>query len=314
MKTTKIFLVIAMLLAFGNVCFAGTPDGSFHAKTGQRNNLYHPDKTGDTELRSLINESLSKFQLETFHDDTTGLELQYNICFPDGYGYSSEERYPVIFFIADASAAGKEAAFSITQGYGALVWEKYKCIVIVPFYPEVILDDHNGFVMSDYVSLTGRFIRHAKSLYNIDTSRVYGTGQSMGCMTLLYLAANNQDLFTACLFVSGQWDVKQLRGLETQRFIYVASSGDDKASTGQREVMDMFRSDGVGFDSFSEIDAKEPDLSIQDSQSHTFITFKKGSTLPEGTQGDYSEHMSSFDYAYRIKALRDWLFAQNQGL
>ena len=162
------------------------------------------------------------------------------------------------------------------------------------------------------MNITQRFITHAVNHYNIDSSRVYATGQSMGCMTLLLLAAKNPDLFTACLFVSGQWDINELKGLESQKFIYITSAGDDKASKGQREVMDMFRQDNINFDSFSDIDAKNPDLTLDNSQSHTFITFMKGSTLPENINdgANYSEHMSSFDYAYRIQALRDWLFAQ----
>ena len=311
-KTAKIFLaVIILILAYSPVSWAGSADENFHSKsnTQGRANIFRPDKSGDEELNALIKESVNKFQVKTFTDELTGKSIQYNIYFPEDY--SPEKKFPVIFFIADASAAGKPSDFSLRQGYGALVWEKYKCIVIVPFYPEVILDDHNGFKVSDYVSMTQRFITHEVNHYNIDSSRVYATGQSMGCMTLLLLAAKNPDLFTACLFVSGQWDINELKGLESQKFIYITSAGDDKASKGQREVMDMFRQDNINFDSFSDVDAKKPDLTLNNSQTHTFITFRHGSTLPEG-QVQYSEHMSSFDYAYRIQALRDWLFAQSK--
>ena len=296
----KSFLVIAILLL---MCVTSEA----------RMNMFHPDKSGDRELNALINESLNKFQVRTFSDDVTGKTLSYNIRFPEDY--SPEKKYPVIFFIADASAAGKNAEFSLKQGYGALVWKKYNCFVIVPFYPEVILNDETA---GEYVFMTERFIDYALRHYSIDTSRVYATGQSMGCMTLLLLAAKNPDLFTACLFVSGQWHVNELKGLASQKFIYVTSAGDDKASAGQLEVMNMFRNDEVNFDSFSEVDAKNPELTLSDTQAHTFITFKKGSTLTltlseEIDNGaNYSEHMSSFDYAYRIQALRDWLFAQGK--
>lgn len=310
-KITKIFLAVILILAYSLTSWAGSADENFHSKsesdTQAHAGIFRPDKAGDEELSALINESINKFQVKTFTDDVTGKSIQYNIYFPEDY--SHDKKFPVVFFIADASAAGKTSDFSIKQGYGALVWEKYKCIIIVPFYPEVILDDHNGFKVSDYVSITQRFITHAINHYNIDTSRVYATGQSMGCMTLLLLAAKNPELFTACLFVSGQWDINELTGLESQKFIYITSAGDDKASKGQREVMDMFRRDNINFDSFSDVDAKKPDLTLNNSQAHTFITFRQGSTLPEG-QAQYSEHMSSFDYAYRIQALREWLFAQ----
>ena len=38
-----------------------------------------------------------------------------------------------------------------------------------------------------------------------------------------------------------------------------------------------------------------------------FITFTKGSVLENGGN---MEHMASFDYAYRLTPVRDWLFEQ----
>jgi predicted peptidase len=40
-----------------------------------------------------------------------------------------------------------------------------------------------------------------------------------------------------------------------------------------------------------------------------FVTFKKGSVLPAGVK-DNNEHMYSFDHAYQIEAVREWLFEQ----
>ena len=44
-----------------------------------------------------------------------------------------------------------------------------------------------------------------------------------------------------------------------------------------------------------------------------FITFRKGTTLPDGTEGNYSEHMSSFEYVYADKAVREWLLSHKKG-
>ena len=41
-----------------------------------------------------------------------------------------------------------------------------------------------------------------------------------------------------------------------------------------------------------------------------FICFEKGSVLPESGQG--MEHMASFDFGYKIAAVRDWLFEQSK--
>lgn len=51
---------------------------------------------------------------------------------------------------------------------------------------------------------------------------------------------------------------------------------------------------------------------------HTYTDPKSGRTLhcnlfaPEGITNTRMEHMMSFDYAYRIEAVRDWLFAQRK--
>ena len=271
--------------------------------------LYHPDKSGDEVLQSLIASKASKFSVQTFSDDITGLSIQYNVYLPEGY--SAEKKYPAVFFMADGSSAGKPAEFSLTQGYGALVWPD-DCIVIVPTFPVIILDDHNGFVITDYVWLTSRFVKWAMSSYSIDTSRVYATGQSMGCMTWLILSAQNPGLFTACLFVSGQWDITALQGLCEQKFVYVASLGDDKASKGQQEVIDMFTAENTTLVWYRNIDAKNPSVSIPSGQAQSFITFTAGTTLPEKSEGKYSEHMTSFDYAYRMQTVRDWLLSQRK--
>ena len=269
--------------------------------------LFHPDKTGDETLNALIADTLPKFTVKTFSDDVTGLTLDYNIYFPENY--SREKNYPVVFFIADGSSSGKPPEFSLRQGYGGLVWTAYECVVIVPAYPVTVLDDHNGFVKSDYVELTGRFVRWAVKSYGLDERRVYATGQSMGCMTFLVLAAEYPGMFTACLFVSGQWDINELSGLAGQKFVYVASLGDEKASTGQREVIGMFDAQNTPYVSYMNIDAKNPGT-ITPAQRANFVTFREGTTLPDGTDEKYSEHMTSFDYAYRIEALRVWLLSQ----
>ena len=41
-----------------------------------------------------------------------------------------------------------------------------------------------------------------------------------------------------------------------------------------------------------------------------FIKWEAGSVLPESGKG--MEHMASFDYGYKIAAVRDWLFRQSK--
>ncbi|MBQ3759816.1 MAG: hypothetical protein II876_10215 [Synergistaceae bacterium] len=303
-------VLAALMLMIASVCFASSADENFHSGKNERTNLFHADKSGDKELQSLIAQYVPKFTLSKYSDDVTGLELPYSVYLPDGY--SEGGKFPVVFFIADGSSAGKEPQFSLTQGLGGLIWCRNDCIVIVPAYPEIVLDDHNGFVESAYVELTARFVKWAVKNYSVDESRVYATGQSMGCMTWLVLAARYPELLTASMFVSGQWDINALKGLLTQKFVYIASAGDPKASAGMNEVIEMFRSDGENFTVEKNVDAKKLDVRLIKYQPVNFVMFKKGTTLPDSAEGEYSEHMTSFDYAYKAETARNWLLSQTR--
>ena len=100
---------------------------------------------------------------------------------------------------------------------------------------------------TDWLDLTGRFVTWLQSQYAIDPARVYGTGQSMGCMIHLGLAGKQPDLFTALMFVDGQWDPSQLSGLGESTFIYHVAGGDDRALEGQTATKDMLTQASVDF-------------------------------------------------------------------
>lgn len=281
-----------------------------------------PDKSNDKILQAMIDETVPKFQQLTYKEKS--LEMPCNVFLPEGY--PGEKNYPLLVFIADASVVGKDAQAPLRQGYGGIIWAtdesqaKNKCIIAVPQFPEIILDDHGGYTITDYIKSTENLIRALITGFKVDPDRVYVTGQSMGCMTFLVLAAKNPDLFAAELFVSGQWDVRQLEGLKHQKFFYVTAEGDQKASTGQRALMKMFKDDHVPFSKAGGWDAKmsQNDYTkamntiLMGNPAANFVQFRLGTVLDEGIPVGTSEHMFSFDYAYKINALRDWLFRQNR--
>lgn len=223
-------------------------------------------------------------------------------------------------FIPDATAPGKTTKEIVEQYYGADIWvteeeqEKHPSFVLVPNFSEVVVDD--GFTVSGQVETVVNLIDSLCSEYSLDTGRIYTTGQSMGCMTSLYLNAKYPDLFAASLFVSGQWDISVLSPLEDHTFFYITAGGDAKASGGQEEVMAMFEEDGIGY-SYGEWNAQDSEEEqneaaeelISQGFSANFIRFETGTVLKDGNT---MEHMASFNYAYRIPAVRDWLFEQGE--
>lgn len=282
------------------------------------------DKSSDAELQALISEVAGKFQVFEYTDVETGKTLPYNLYIPADYDPS--QSYPLVLFIADSSVVGRDITAPLTQGHGALVWAaeeeqaKHASFVLVPEFPEVIVDDHNGYVTTDYVEITARLLDSLMASYSIDENRVYGTGQSMGCMTVLYLSVTHPDLFAATVFVDGQWDINILQPLEGQKFFYFAAGGDQKASTGMSEVKSMFGNDGLAYSEIT-LNAKDASDSISaavqgmiaQGNSANFVSWETGSVLPDGVSAQgANEHMYSFDHAYQVSAVRDWLFGQTK--
>lgn len=283
---------------------------------------YSIDSSSDVD--GILKNVEDKFEQKTFNDSKTGLEIPYNIYLPDNY--DKNKNYPLVVFIADSSLVGKGGKASLEQGLGGIIWandsknSKEECIVLVPTYSDVIIDDMQGNEKSEYLNATKNLIDNVSSCYSVDANRIYGTGQSMGGMTILYLASQYPDLFAAEMFVSCQWDINELSNLDSQKFFYIVSEGDQKASTGQKEVKQMLDNKSVKYEVLDGIDAQSGDNDnkinemIGKNSNINFISFKQGTVTGNSTDNKMGagEHMASFDYAYNLEPVRDWLFKQHK--
>ena len=317
-KLISICLLLALLCS-GVTAFAEGGPGNGQRGGMRGGNGGGVDKTSDSELQSMIADVAPQFQLMTYEED--GETLQYYLYVPADYG--PENTYPLIQFIPDSSVVGRDAEYVLTQGWGGLIWateaeqEKHPSFVVVPVFTETVVDD--SFNHSSQIDLALNLLRSLMEEYSIDTDRIYTTGQSMGGMTSFYLSSAYPGFFTAYLFVGSQWDVDVLSGLEEEKFFYIVSAGDPKASAGQAELLAKFDADGAAY-STAEWSARAEDQDalvaamLEEGNDANFVTFTAGTTLAEGQSagGGASEHMTSFDYAYKIEAVRDWLFTQTK--
>ncbi len=285
------------------------------------------DKSADTELQDMIAEVADKFTQGEYTDEETGKTVPYNIYLPENY--DSSRTYPMVVFIGDATTVGADMSYPLTQGWGGLIWasdevqNEVECIVLVPVYPETVIDDNNGAeLLSDYIDLTPRMIQSVADQYSVDTNRIYGTGQSMGAMTTMYLAANVQDLYAGVLIVDGQWDTAALAGLSTQNVMYVVAGGDDKAFEGQSNVKSMLNEQNVTYGEVSDLDAQADreelneaiETMLAEGHNINFVTWTSGSVREGVSSNINSEHMASFDYGYKLSSIRDWLLSQSKSM
>lgn len=129
----------------------------------------------DEELQTILDEVQDAYQLLTFTDPETGFEMQYELFVPDGY--SKDVQYPMIMFIPDSRAAGREPEFSLTIGWGGVIWAtkeeqaKHPCFVLIPIFTETVVDDN--FNTSDQIDTAVRLIESLTQTYSIDWPAVY---------------------------------------------------------------------------------------------------------------------------------------------
>ena len=285
-----------------------------------------PPNELDTIPKEEFEKARNSFKQYNFIDtEDSSKVLPYNIFIPENYNDTQNIKYPLIVFIGDASTVGKEITYPINETVGGPIWatdtvqKKHKCFVLVPEYKDVIIDDRGGYTKSEYINVTIRLISKLLNEYKIDPNRIYGTGQSMGAMTTLYILANYPNVYAAGLIVDGQWIKEELLGLVNATFTYFAARGDEKAFNGQNEIKEYLDSENISYGNLNEVNAQEEveilnnlTLNMYKSNfSHNFITYANGTVFPPNTKGN-NEHMSSFKYGYRIETVRDWIFEQNK--
>jgi len=282
------------------------------------------NKSYDTTLLKLRDEIAPKFQTFAFKDSVTGKTMTYNLFVPKNY--NKNKKYPLVQFIADASTVGKGAKAPLMQGYGGIIWateesqKENPCFVLVPAFAGPNWATNDKGEVSDEVGIAFRLLNTVIKNYSIDKKRIYTTGQSMGGMISFYYNATYPDLFAASIFVGSQWDVKVLQPLIKDKFFYIVSAGDERASKGMKEVGNILKENNITYGSteFSaQLPQAEQNKKVESliNQNHfiNFVQFTPKTVTPKGiSERGAPEHMYSFDYAYLLKPVRDWLFKQTK--
>lgn len=319
-STVAILIVLSLLVGCNNTSAKVTNSENKTEEQPQRGRGgATPDKSNDTELQALLAETVDKFIQLEYKDSQTGNSMLYNLFIPEGYDKS--KRYPLVLFIADASTATKEVKVPLTQGYGGVIWAsaedqaKHPCFVLVPQYTKTAVNDN--FETSDEVEMTIRLLNSVTGQYSIDKDRLYTTGQSMGGMMSMYFNIAHPDLFAASIFVGCQWDTSKMQGFAKDNFFYIVAAGDEKAPKGMAALKTVLENEGAKIATAewsARLPQEEQEAEVQrllDKGEHiNFVTFTLGSVMPENGSGN--EHMNSFDYAYKLAGLRNWLFEQKK--
>jgi len=261
-----------------------------------------------------------RFRECSFDIPGTDKKLNYQLFIPQNY--SSTKKYPLVLFIHDAGACADEPIGPLAQGNGAVIWstkveqEKHECFIVAPCYPTTCAND--DFEVTPEAEYTVELVKEIMNIYPIDPERIYGTGQSMGCMMLCEINIRYPELFAACLLVAGQWNPDTMSVCKNKNFWIIVSQGDAKAFPIMGACVNSMESAGgkVTRGSFS---AKATDEELKliiekldsDKNNIHFTWFEENSLIPEGTESHPGlHHVLTWARAYNITALHDWIFRQ----
>ena len=258
---------------------------------------------------------IEKFQQKIFTDES-GNSMPYNLYLPEGY--DGEKKYPLVFFVADASANINEVTTPLFQGNGATSFaeknfqEKNPCIILAPQYTADLVEklgmmttDEN--IWTDGLELVKNLLFDVIKNYSVDENRIYGTGQSQGGMTNIAISDKYPELFAAQLLVACQWNVEEMEILKDKNLWIVVCEGDTKAFPGINSAVERWEKLGA------KVARNENFWNSKDTVSD--LNEKVEKLARAGANINYTvfaggNHMYTWSFTYNIGALREWLFKQ----
>lgn len=249
------------------------------------------------------------FRQMEFISPYTGQALPYNIYVPDDY--DPARKYPLVLFIHDAGVASGPVTQTLYQGNGATSWAepeaqaRHKCIVVAPEYPVITVDDNWNY--SHHLDATVALLKDLQARYSIDSTRIYTTGQSMGCMSSIVLMLKEPELFAGALLVAGKWNPELMAPLAKQNIWIISCEGDASSNTLQGQAVAAWREQG------NEVAEATWDMTLSQEQlSAEADKMRAGGNHLLFTHLTGGNHRATWFVAYGIKGVQDWLFEQHR--
>lgn len=285
--------------------------------TTTRGTRYAADST-ELTTDAVVNLIVDDFQQFSFADPATGQTLKYNLFVPKDY--DPRRRYPLVLFMHDASVVNVATEGPLVQGLGAVCWAspedqaRHESFVLAPEYGSVVIDDN--YEPSTLFDATANLVESVTQQYSIDRNRLYTTGQSMGAMMSLGLNIKYPDLFAAAFIVAGQWPETQAAPLAQKKLWILVSADDTKAYPGEQAITEVIQEQGTqvstalwdGQSTAAEFAADVRSMKAQRTPVN-FAAFETGTVVPSGSTT--SAHMATWQVAYTIPGIRDWIMRQS---
>jgi predicted peptidase len=223
---------------------------------------------------------------------------------------------------------GSDARIALAQGIGAVVWsrpeeqKRHECFVLAPQVPGPTITN-DEFEATEELEAIKNLLDYIVESYSIDENRIYGTGQSMGCMATCELNVRYPDLFAACLLVAGQWNPETMVQCVNKKFWITVAEGDEKAFPINNQVTENLEKAGAKIGRYRWDAKKSPEEldedvkeALKDDCNIRYTVFEGNSVLPEKVDPHLplplQFHTNTWRVAYTIQGLRDWLLSETK--
>lgn len=144
--------------------------------------------------------------------ETSDFDLIYSIYVPD-LTDDDKGNVAVALHILDAGSLGEDPMLTLTESQAPVDWasdavqSKQKTIVICPQVTEQQRSSNDYVATSEVNTALWELLDSIIDEYGdyVNTDRIYGTGQSMGGMTLMAMAAQRDNFFAGFMIAGSQW-------------------------------------------------------------------------------------------------------------
>jgi predicted peptidase len=265
-----------------------------------------------------------------YTDREWGIVMHYNICFPKGYQRgNTEKEYPLILFMADAGAVGRDWEIPLMQGNGGTIWaqdewqNEHPCFVVTMVYDDKFINDYFTLGEDEYyenvVEGTMNLVKYLKTKYPVDGNRIYTTGQSMGAMCSLIMMSLDQDLFAGAYILAGQWSPDTLLKVKDCNMFILNSEDDNMATKWMDKAAEAWEKEwkkvvrgninGVTTDENEHYNAIKSMLA--ENTNLYYLKIKTGTGSMDITGNPIrGGHRSTWCLGYNLPLVKEWLFNQ----
>ena len=171
------------------------------------------------DFQLFTKEAGTAFHATNCFEEATGeyidVDLPYALYVPEDY--DAGKQYALVLQIHDAGFMGDDPMITLTESQGSANFASAEVqqivkdqglggiIVLAPQVCEELRSTRDNWSLSAAVPATWQLLDYIVETYSIDTDRIYGTGQSMGGMQVVAMAAQRDNYF-AGLWANGcQW-------------------------------------------------------------------------------------------------------------